>query len=338
LRPRHSSQRIYSGSDLRVSEIEVRQLPTNILSSIWRHKVVIVASALIGLLIGLFISWLQPPSYTAQSQVFLSSPAPFNALDDGGSSDPSRYLVQQATLMTSAPLLRSAITAGATASNTAELGESLDVVASDEADVITVRATGDDADQASSRVDGVVAAYRQYQKAEVATQLAAVSKLGTPATKAVAAQRAAVFGDGVELVEQASVSKDSTAIGNASVLAVVGVLASLGYAAAKDARSAARMARYASHRPTVSGIFALSEDDSATAPDADAAGATRPLTRRGTRVAPPTVTSRTARSRPRPVPHDTRLGEDRHASSDQISGAAPVEPRGGWLDWERTNQ
>jgi hypothetical protein len=81
-------------------------------------------------------------------------------------------------------------------------------------------------------VNATIASYREYQKAHVAAQLAAIGALSSSEEKRAASQRAAVFGDGVELVEQASVTATTSALRNATVLAVVGALisAAIGFA------------------------------------------------------------------------------------------------------------
>lgn len=210
---------------------------TNFLSVLWRHKLLILICTLLGAGLGLASGMLQPTTYTAESRVFLSSQSGFDALADRqDSSDPSRYLDQQAALLTSSPLLTRSLALGAEAAGVEELRDSLDVIASAESDVLTVRGTADQPDAAASRVDATIASYREYQKAQVADQLEAVDSLSNADEKRLANQRAVIFGDGVELVEQASVTATGTVLRNAAVLGVVGAMIGSAIAFASSAR------------------------------------------------------------------------------------------------------
>jgi capsular polysaccharide biosynthesis protein len=230
---------------------ETESSPT-FFSTLWRHKLLIIVGTLVGLGLGLGAALAQPTIYTAESRVFLSSQSGFDALSDGPfSSDPSRYLDQQAAILTSSPLLTRALALGASAADVEELKDSLDVIASAESDVLTVRATADEPTAAASRVDATIASYREYQKAQVAAQLAAIGSLSSSDERRAANQRAAVFGDGVELVEQASVTSSTSAVRNGTVLAVVGALVSSGIGFASSARGNRRQQR---STPTASGV------------------------------------------------------------------------------------
>jgi capsular polysaccharide biosynthesis protein len=207
----------------------------SVFTILWHYIVLIVAFTVAGLAAGLLIAHYQPTSYSAESRVFLSSQASFDALADGQyASDPSRYLDQQAAIMTSSPLLQRAIELGAESVDKAELKASLAVIASAESDVLTVRATALASEQAGARVDDIITAYREYQKSLVITQLNSIELVSSTDEKRIAQQRAAVYGDGVALVEKAFVTKASSAIRNASVLAVAGLLLSSGLAFAMN--------------------------------------------------------------------------------------------------------
>lgn len=245
-RPNHSPEEQPDQLDLRNDHVRNRPPTTNgvyypqtseILSSFLRHKLLILGGILLGLLVGLLVATLQPTTYQAESRVFLSSQSGFDPLSDGQfGSDPSRYLDQQAALMTSSPLLVKAIAMGGQADSVKEYQKSLEVVTSSDSDVLTVRATGSSSAEATSRVDSTVAAYRDYQKTQVAERLSAIDKLSTKEEQRAAEQRAVAFGDGVELVEEASATARSSAIRNASVLSLVGLFTSLAIALIIESR------------------------------------------------------------------------------------------------------
>ena len=134
------------------------------------------------------------------------------------------------------------------------------MIASAESDVLTVRATAAQPTAAASRVNATIASYREYKKAQVAAQLAAIGSLSSSDEKRAASQRAAVFGDGVELVEQASVTATTSALRNATVLAVVGALISSAISFAMSGRRRRRQIRLAG-RDTDSGSDGLAAAD-----------------------------------------------------------------------------
>ena len=252
--------------------------------TLWRHKLLIIIGTLLGLGVGLWIATIQPTIYTAESRVFLSSQSGFDALSDGPfTSDPSRYLDQQAAILTSRPLLTRALVLGASGTDVAELKGSLDVIASAESDVLTVRATADEPTTAASRVNATIASYREYQRAHVAAQLAALGSLSSAEEKRAASQRAAVFGDGVELVEQASVTASTSAVRNATVLAVVGALISLAISFALSGRRARRHGRSPSpDAESHSDDFTAAEQESATPEEEAHTGSARQTVGSGT--------------------------------------------------------
>jgi len=247
------------------------------LETLWRHKLLIIIGTLLGLGLGLGVATMQPTIYTAESRVFLASQAGFDPLSDGPtSSDPSRYLDQQAAILTSRPMLTRALVLGA-AGTDVELKDSLDVIASAESDILTVRATAEQPAAATSRVNATIASYREYQKAHVAAQLAAIGSLSSSEEKRAASLRAAVFGDGVELVERASVTATTSALRNATVLAVVGALISSAIGFALSGRRSRRSGRLAGP-DTVPGSDALTvADDEFATPEVPTGSALHPV-------------------------------------------------------------
>ena len=209
---------------------------TPLVATLRRHLGLIAALTVAGLVIGILVGALQPKSYTAESRVFLSSQSSFDALGGDFATDPSRYLDQQAGVMTSRPLLAEALERGASAQDVEELQQAVEVLASAESDVLTVRATASGPEDAVARVENVIAAFQDYQTELVKAQLEAVESVSNAGERRLAQQRAAVFGDGVQLVETASVTASTSVIRNATVLALAGLLLGLAIAFARDAR------------------------------------------------------------------------------------------------------
>lgn len=240
-----------------------------LLTRVRRHLALIAGLTVAGLLLGMLVGSLQPKSYTAESRVFLSSQASFDALGGDFNTDASRYLDQQAGVMTSRPLLAQAVKLGAPADDVEQLQESVEVLASAESDVLTVRAVAADPEQATQRVDNVIAAFRDYQEKLVKAQLKAVESVSNAAEKRLAQQRAAVFGDGVQLVEDASVTASTSVLRNASVLALAGLLLGLALALARDVKRDARdqLARRRKRELLVAAGWPVPEDSDASRTD-----------------------------------------------------------------------
>lgn len=198
---------------------------------LWGHKVALVAGALVGALVGLLISFLQPVSYTSESRIFFSSQSIFDPLGSSTfTSDPTRYLQQQAALLTSEPVLLQAVENDSTIGDVTEVRDALDVTASAVADIVTLTAEADSAPRAAARVAAVVNAYRDVQRAVIADRVSALSDLSTAGERRQIGQRAALYGDGVSLVEPASTSEVSSLIRNTTVGGLVGLLLALAFA------------------------------------------------------------------------------------------------------------
>lgn len=207
----------------------------------WRHKVLLVAGVVIGALLGLGLSLVQPAAYTAESRIFYSSQNGFDPLAGGSfNSDPSRYLEQQAALLTSEPVLAQAVRAEPAIGSVEEVRAALTVTASREADIVVVRAAADTAATAEERADAAVVAYRAYQRASVRDRTTSLQALSDAAEQRQILQRAALYGDGVELVEPPVVKEVSTEVRNATVGGLVGFLMALVGAVVADVRRGGR--------------------------------------------------------------------------------------------------
>lgn len=80
-----------------------------VMPSILANLRLVVTLTVLGGLAGLVVSAVQPERYVAEARLFLSSSSPFDGI--GGSdyiNDPDRYLMNQAELLGSEPVLAAA--------------------------------------------------------------------------------------------------------------------------------------------------------------------------------------------------------------------------------------
>lgn len=205
--------------------------PPTSFSLLWQHKFALAAGALAGILLGLLISLLQPTAYTSESRIFFSSQSTFDPLGTNSfTSDPTRYLEQQAALLTSEPVLTQAVEADETIGDMTEVRDSLTVTASGEADIVTIKAAADTGDRAEDRVVAVVDAYRAFQQAAITDRTNALTDLSSSGERRQIEQRAALYGDGVALVEPPAAEEVSSLIRNTTVGGLVGLLLALAWA------------------------------------------------------------------------------------------------------------
>lgn len=204
---------------------------------LWRHKIAVLIGIVVGALLGVGVSLVQPTSYSASSRIFFSSHEAFDPLSGGSyTSDPSRHLAQQAALLTSQPVLLEAVRSDSSIGTAQQVRNALTVTAANDADIVTVKATAGTAAQAEDRISSVVKAFRSYQKDSVEQQTKELSKLTNAGGRGTIQQRAALYGDGVQLVEPPTAQQTSTAVFNGVVGAVVGLLLALAWAVARAAR------------------------------------------------------------------------------------------------------
>lgn len=202
-----------------------------LIPAVWRHRGALAAGAVAGVLLGLLASFLQPTTYTSESRIFFSSQSTFNPLGNASfTADPTRYLQQQVALLTSEPVLTQAIEADKSIGGLVEVRDALTITASSEADIVTVKAAADTATRAAARVDAVVDAYRAFQLAAITSQTKALTDLSSATERRQIEQRAALYGDGVELVEPPATEKPSALIRNTTIGGLVGLLLALAWA------------------------------------------------------------------------------------------------------------
>lgn len=210
----------------------------SIVDTFSRHLLFIMLTSLVALGAGMLIGSAQPEAYTAESNLFFTSSAPYDAVGSGrDESNATRYLSQQSAIMTSGPLLTRALELGAPASGVDELREAIDVNVSIQADIATVSASAGSPETAVSRVENVIAAYREHQGNAVSEELAAVEGGGDDGDARTARLRAVAYGDGVGVVTSPAVTELPLATRGGTLLALVGFLGSLAIAFGRDNRS-----------------------------------------------------------------------------------------------------
>jgi capsular polysaccharide biosynthesis protein len=180
-----------------------RSSALGILSSVVRHPVLVAVTALVVAALGYVASSLQAPSFTATARLFLTSSAPFNGVGEGSYvNDPTRYVINQAEIAMSQPVMRRAVASEDLGVSATELVDAVVVTPGRNTDVLHVEATAPTREQAMSWADAVAEAYRATQADAVRRQTAELLAL-SPSDEEAVLSRAAVYGDGVGLVETA---------------------------------------------------------------------------------------------------------------------------------------
>jgi uncharacterized protein involved in exopolysaccharide biosynthesis len=156
--------------------------------------------------LGFLWSSEQDRQYTATTRLFLSHSSGF---DGFGQSDfvanPDRFAVNQATLATSRPVLARAVADGDLAVEVDDLGRAVVITAGRGNDVIIIDATAETPRLAARYANAVSAAYQALRLEEVERQTELLTELSTSdAEQATVLKRAAVYGNGIELVEEAT--------------------------------------------------------------------------------------------------------------------------------------
>lgn len=189
---------------------------------LWRHKVWLVACVVFAAVVGYGLSQLLPVRYTAEARVFLSYSTPFDPLGQRSSGNQQRYVVQQAELMSSQAVLDK-VTLPLSAPR-AELSEAISIAPSSDSDLVIVSATSDDPDLAAALADGVAIAFQSFTAELVAEEAErAVAAVNDPAQAKQILAAAAVYGDGVSVVDRAEVPSspsEPAPLRNAILLAI----------------------------------------------------------------------------------------------------------------------
>lgn len=189
---------------------------------LWRHRFWLAACLLFAAVLGYGLSMLLPVRYTAESRVFLSSSTPFDPLGQRSSGNQQRYVVQQAELMSSQAVLdKVVLPLSAPRDN---LSDAISITPSDDSDLVIVTATADEPELAAALADGVAVAFQSFTS-ELVTEEAqrAVAAVSDPEQAEQILAAAAVYGDGVSVVDRAEVPSspsEPSPLRNAILLAV----------------------------------------------------------------------------------------------------------------------
>jgi hypothetical protein len=132
-------------------------------------------------------------------------------------------------------VLDKAMDNGAPADSVVDLRASLEAEAAQDTDIVTVKATAETAAAARARVDKVVRAYQDHARARVQDVVADIEDVVTPDELRNVQRQAALFGDGIALVEPATAVKSSSGLRNAALLGITALLLSLGLGLLRDA-------------------------------------------------------------------------------------------------------
>lgn len=155
--------------------------------------------------LGFVWSSQQDQQYTATTRLFLSHSSAFDGFGQSSFvANPDRYAVNQATLATSRPVLERAVTDADLGVDTDELEQSLVITAGRGNDVIIIEATADTPEVAAEHANAVAASYQAFKLDEVERQTEQLTALSTSdEERAAVLKRAAVYGTGIELIEEA---------------------------------------------------------------------------------------------------------------------------------------
>lgn len=239
------------------SMLHARRVGPSVGHSALRHPfvVAIVALAIAGA--GYFWSSQQDERFTATTRLFLSSSSDFDGVGQSDFvSNPDRYAVNQAALALSTPVLNRAINGSDLGVDAEELRQSLDVAAGRGNDVIVIDATAASPGKAAQTANAVAEAYRSLKLDEVERQTEQLTALSTTEEdRAAVLKRAAVYGDGIELTEEASAPTEPShpqPVRDGLLALIAGLAAGVGVAVAIDAVVAYRARRAAWSSPVPS--------------------------------------------------------------------------------------
>lgn len=204
----------------------------DVLGVLWRHRLGLIFAMVLGAAAGAGLSQFQPVTYTAESRIFLSVATSFDPLDfrpTSGNTE-QRFMVQQAALITSRPVLdRVKAPEGVDLS---ALGEVLDVSGSADSELLVIRATAADPAAAAALADAVPVAYQAFVREEVAQDVerAVTGAITDPEQLQEIRLAAALYDDGVAVVEQAGVPTQPSQPATVRNVVALTVLLGLAYA------------------------------------------------------------------------------------------------------------
>jgi uncharacterized protein involved in exopolysaccharide biosynthesis len=231
--------------------------------SVLRHPFLVVVVAAAFAAAGYYWSSQQNEQYVATTRLFLSSSSPF---DGFGSLDfvnnPDRYAVNQAELVLSRPVLDRAVADGELTVEEGQLGRALSISAGRGTDVIVIEATAPTGEEAAEWANATADAYRAFKVDGVEQQTQELLALSTtPEESASILKRAAVYGDGIALVEEAAVPSEPSypqPVRDGLIAGVVGLVLGVLSAVLVDVASGAAKSRRASSTTAMGSLRAWS--------------------------------------------------------------------------------
>jgi capsular polysaccharide biosynthesis protein len=247
--------------------------------SVLRHPVIVILVTAAFAAAGYYWSSQQSEQYTATTRMFLSSSSPF---DGFGSRDfvnnPDRYAVNQAAIALSRPVLNRAVENGELDVEVDRLRRALTISAGQGTDVIVIDATAPSPRQAADWANSVAEAFRAFKADGVEDQTQELLALSTnEADSAAILKRAAVYGDGIALVEQATAPNDPSSpqpVRDGLLAAVVGLVLGVAAAVLVDVVQGVRRSSRSREDPTRADAPSVRGDDIESMPRGDAEDAT----------------------------------------------------------------
>lgn len=128
---------------------------------VWRHKILVGAVVVLGILAGAAYGYLHPPTLTSTAQVVLPPPSPSAQAAAAGSSSPDPYTTTQEFIAGSNPVLSAALPAIRPTMSLAALRRGIEV-GSETPYVISISAKGKTAADAAAIANAVANSYVQY--------------------------------------------------------------------------------------------------------------------------------------------------------------------------------
>ncbi len=207
----------------------------SLLSMIWREKWVVLICVVLATAVGVGLSQLQAKQYTAHTRVFMGATQEFNPLGQTSfDTDATRFITDQAALMTSSKVLNTVIQNLDLNVDAAGLRDDVSVAVATDSNVMTIAATAGDPRTAARISIAVAGAYRDFRAAAVTSRSdQAITESGTLTQKNTIRAAKAIYGDGVSTIEDADTprapSKPNVLV-NGLILALIGFLAGVAYA------------------------------------------------------------------------------------------------------------
>jgi capsular polysaccharide biosynthesis protein len=210
------------------------------LVSLWRAKWAILAVIALVFVVGYQYSKDQSATYEAKSRIVLSAAQPFDPLGTYSFSDPTRYVADQVAIIDTQAVLAPAAQQLSVATppdviDPVELARAIEAEPAAVNSVITVTATAPSPEQAVARVNTVAAAYEAYlaNQISVTTEGAVAATAANPDVVQDIRGKAAAFGDGVAVVENAAPGSTTSSLNplrNALLITAVAALLAIGLA------------------------------------------------------------------------------------------------------------